>query len=383
MPDLPHLWMRHESRASEHRAPLVPEDAARLVAQGATITVEESPQRAFPLGAYTAAGCRTAPAGSWTDAPDDVFVLGLKELPAEPAALRHRHVYFGHAYKAQAGARELLDRFAAGDGALLDLEYLTDDAGRRLAAFGYWAGYVGAALAVLHRRGNLPAPLAPMDKAWLDAALAAGPAGPGGADGADRALVVGALGRSGRGACDALEAAGIAPTRWDVAETRDLDRGALLDHDILVNAVLVTRPVPPFLRPEDLDDPRRRLSVVADVTCDVTSECSVLPVYDGTTDWQRPARALRGGERPVDVIAIDNLPSLLPVEASRAFSAELSPHLARLGTGDPVWKHCLGSFEAALRADGTAPGRAPADRHADAPPADRARDLSETEETRP
>ena len=37
-----------------------------------------------------------------------------------------------------------------GGGALLDLEYLTDDHGRRLAAFGYWAGYVGAALAVLH-----------------------------------------------------------------------------------------------------------------------------------------------------------------------------------------------------------------------------------------
>ncbi|MEV3991481.1 saccharopine dehydrogenase [Streptomyces sp. NPDC049837] len=349
-----HLWMRHESRASERRAPLVPEDAAKLVAQGVTITVEESPQRAFPLTDYTAAGCRTAPAGSWADAPDDVFVVGLKELPAEPKELRHRHVYFGHAYKGQSGARELLGRFTAGGGALLDLEYLTDGAGRRLAAFGYWAGYVGAALAVLHRRGALTTPLTPLDKARLDALLAAGPGGHAHADAtrAVDALVIGALGRSGRGACDALEAAGISPVRWDLAETRDLDRAALLDQDILVNTVLVTRPVPPFLRAEDLDDPRRRVSVVVDVTCDVTSECNVLPVYDEITDWEHPARALRGGERPLDVIAIDNLPSLLPVEASRAFSAELAPHLAGLGTGDPVWERCLDFFETAVHEDG-------------------------------
>ncbi|RST19066.1 saccharopine dehydrogenase [Streptomyces sp. WAC05374] len=383
MPDMPHLWMRHESRASERRAPLVPEDAARLVAQGATITVEESPQRAFPLTDYTAAGCRTAPAGSWADAPDDVFVVGLKELPDEPKELRHRHVFFGHAYKGQTGARELLDRFTSGGGRLLDLEYLTDGAGRRLAAFGYWAGYVGAALAVLHRRGTLTAPLRPLDKARLDALLAAGSGGstgssPRGTRTAD-ALVIGALGRSGRGACDALEVAGVETARWDVAETRELDRAALIDHDILVNTVLVTRPVPPFLRTEDLDDPRCRISVVADVTCDVTSECNVLPVYDEITDWERPARALRGGERPVDVIAIDNLPSLLPVEASRAFSAELAPHLGRLGTGDPVWERCLGSFEAAVRDDGGAREAGPSPHR----PGDRAAAPSTTEETRP
>ncbi|MEU0069491.1 saccharopine dehydrogenase [Streptomyces sp. NPDC006332] len=346
MSDRPRLWMRHESRTGERRAPLVPEDAARLVAQGVEITVEEAPQRAFPLADYVAAGCRTAPSGSWTEAPRDHYVLGLKELPDEPDHLAHRHIYFGHAYKGQTGARELLGRFTSAGGALLDLEYLTDEDGRRLAAFGYWAGYVGAALAVLHHRGLLDAPLQPLDRAALDARLAA-PRSPA----TERALVIGALGRSGRGACDALETAGITPTRWDVAETRDLDRTALLDHDILVNTVLTTRPVPPFLTSADLDAPERRLSLIADVTCDVTSECNVLPVYDEITDWEHPVRRLRAGARPADLIAIDNLPSLLPVESSRAFSAELYPELLRLNDSGTAWERALLAFETALATD--------------------------------
>ncbi|MFI9648327.1 saccharopine dehydrogenase [Streptomyces sp. NPDC052040] len=341
MSDLPRLWLRHESRPTERRAPLVPSDAARLVSQGAEITVEESPQRVFPLADYVSAGCATAPAGSWTDAPRDHHVLGLKELPPQPGRLQHRHVYFGHAYKGQPGARELLGRFTAGGGALLDLEYLTDDHGRRLAAFGYWAGYLGAALAVLHRRGVLTTPLRSLHREELDTLLRDG-------EGGGTALVVGALGRSGRGACDALETAGLTPVRWDLAETRDLDRDALLDHDILVNTVLVTHPVRPFLTPADLDAPGRRLSTVVDVTCDVGSDCNVLPVYDTVTSWTHPVRRLRGGDRPLDLIALDNLPSLLPAEASRSFSAELSPQLAGLGTDTPPWSRALRVFDEAV-----------------------------------
>ncbi|MFJ4319828.1 saccharopine dehydrogenase [Streptomyces lavendulae] len=349
MSDSTHLWMRHEARPTERRAPLTPHDAGRLVEAGVRITVEESDQRAFPLADYAAAGCATAPTASWhAEAPADAYVLGLKELPAGPAApaLRHRHIYFAHAYKGQSGAAELLSRFTAGGGALLDLEYLTDEAGRRVAAFGYWAGYVGAALAVLHHRGTLTTPLRPTDRPALDALLASGAT----AGDPTTALVVGALGRSGRGACDALVRAGLEPTRWDLAETRSLDRAALLGHDLMVNTVLTTTPVPPFLTKSDLDDPARRLSVLSDVTCDVTSDCNVLPVYDETTTWTEPVRTLRAEAPRLDLIAIDNLPSLLPVEASTAFSAELAPHLMRLAEWDGVWARALHTYRTAVEA---------------------------------
>lgn len=333
-----HLWLRAEVRATERRAPVTPADAARLVAGGAVVTVEESPRRVFPVEDYAAAGCEVAPAGGWVDAPADSVVLGLKELPDEPVALRHRHVFFGHAYKDQPGATRLLRRFAEGGGTLLDLEYLTDDSGRRLAAFGFWAGYVGAALAVLHHRGRLETPLRPTTRPELDALLTPG-------DDETTALVLGALGRCGRGAAEAFTTAGITPTRWDLDETRNLDRPALLAHDLLLNAVLATEPAAPFLTPPDLDLPRR-LAVVCDVTCDVGSPCNMLPIYDALTDWARPARRLLDGPPPLDIIAVDNLPSLLPEESSVAFSADLLPHLRDLGS-EP-WRRCAGLFRAAL-----------------------------------
>lgn len=354
------ITMRSEVRETERRAPIVPADAARLVAHGVALSVERMPQRAFPLAEYVEAGCAVTEPGSWTEAPEEEFVVGLKELPSKPAALRHRHIYFGHAYKRQRDAAALLRRFTRGAGALYDLEYLTDTAGRRLAAFGYWAGYTGAALAVLHHRGALAAPLRPSSKEALDEALRAS-AGAGGAGRGQRtkALVVGALGRCGRGACDALRTAGVEPSRWDVEETRSLDRAALLDHDILVNTVLVDGPTPPLLTREVLRSAARRLSVVADVACDVTSEYNVLPVYDSPTDWRAPVRRLNGpGPHPVDLIAIDNLPSLLPAEASTAFSAELTPQLLTLAEPGEPWLRALRAFHAVCEASGPEQERA-------------------------
>ncbi len=111
-----------------------------------------------------------------------------------------------------------------------------------------------------------------------------------------------------------------------------------------MNAVGVARPLPPFLTKDDLDAPARRLSVLCDVTCDVGSPCNALPVYDDTTDWEQPVRRLREGELPVDLIAIENLPSLVPVESSRAFSADLRPHLLALRDDSPVWARSLRAF---------------------------------------
>ncbi|MGV9247339.1 saccharopine dehydrogenase [Streptomyces sp. NPDC003710] len=335
-----HLWLRHETRTTERRTPLVPSDARRLVDSGVSLTVEDSPQRVFPAEEYAAVGCRIAAPGSWVTAPRDAVIVGLKELPEEPGALIHRHLFFGHAYKGQPGAEALLRRFLAGGGTLFDLEYLVDDGGRRLVAFGYWAGYVGAALALLHHRDRLTAPLRPTSKEELDERLRT-------VAGEARALVIGALGRSGRGARAALGVAGVDPTCWDLAETRELDRPALLDHELMVNTVLTTSPVPPFLTDKDLDDPGRRLRTVCDVTADVGSPLNLLPVYDTTTDWDHPVRRLRE-EPALDLIAIDNLPSLLPLEAGTDFSAALTPLLLDFEAGG-AWVRCRERFDMAVR----------------------------------
>ncbi|MDT0268500.1 saccharopine dehydrogenase [Streptomyces sp. DSM 44915] len=340
MPRTTGIWLRAEAAPDERRTPLVPADAAELVAAGVPVTVEDAPQRAFPAAQYARAGCRVVPANSWPEADPEQTVLGLKEPVSPPAALTHQHVFFGHAYRDQRGGPALLRRFTDGGGTLLDLEYLTDADGRRVTAFGYFAGYVGAALAVLQQRGELTAPLTATTAERLDAALRA-------RQGGARALVIGALGRSGRGALRALAVAGVPATAWDQAETQQLDRPALLAHDLLVNAVAPAAPGPPFLTAGDAERADRALTVVADVTCDVTSDRNRLPVNDRVTDWARPARRLRG-DPPLDVIAVDNLPSLLPRESSTAFSAGLLPHLAALPGGSPVWERAAAAFRHAL-----------------------------------
>ena len=47
--------------------------------------------------------------------------------------LKHVHVQFAHCYKQQVGWKKVLARFARGNGVLLDLEFLTDSSGRRVA----------------------------------------------------------------------------------------------------------------------------------------------------------------------------------------------------------------------------------------------------------
>jgi saccharopine dehydrogenase (NAD+, L-lysine-forming) len=333
----PHLWIRAEARPTEQRVPIVPADAARLIADGFAVTIEESPTRIVPVQEYVAVGCAVAPTGSWVEAPQGAVVVGIKELPEDPADLQHTHVFFAHAYKGQEGADEVLDRFRRGGGELLDVEYLTVD-GKRVVAFGYWAGYVGAALSVLRHRGLLEGGVAPMSRADLDERLRSSTPGE-----PERALVIGSRGRSGSGAVDALAVGGCATTRWDRADTVVLDRAALLDQDILVNCVMSSEKGEPFITAADVDAPRR-LRVVGDVTCDVTSEANLLPLNTAVTTWDEPVRRFGAGDHPLEVIAIDNLPSLLPRESSDSFSAELTPLLPDLADRSGPWAASLEWF---------------------------------------
>lgn len=351
------LWLRAETKPGERRAPLTPEHAARLRADGVELTVESSPARAFPDRDYEAAGARLARPGAWREAPADAVVLGLKELPEADFPLTHRHVYFGHAYKGQKGWRELLDRFARGGGTLLDLEFLTDDAGRRVAAFGRWAGFAGAAVGLdlwAHRQAS-DAPYPPLepfaDRAALVARVRARLDALGRRPGV---MVLGAKGRCGGGALELLEAAGARDVLgWDKEETagggpfpETLRRG------LLVNCVLLSGPTPPFVTEELLDRPRE-LRVVSDVSCDPHSPHNPLPIYRDTTTFAAPAVSLRR-DPPLDLTAIDHLPSLLPRESSEDFSAQLLAHLRGLGGGTPAWERAEALFreKAALAAGG-------------------------------
>ncbi|MBY6155531.1 saccharopine dehydrogenase [Vannielia litorea] len=341
-----HLWVRAEERENERRVGLVPEGVEALLERGFRVTVEESPDRILPLEPYRAAGAEIAPRGSWREAPVEALIYGLKELPEDGTALPHRHIMFGHAYKGQRAGQELLRRFRAGGGALYDLEYLTEESGRRVAAFGYWAGFVGAAVTLKAWAAAQNGNVCPEVHEWEEQSdLVAeirddlqGLSTP-------RALIVGALGRVGTGAGDMCDEVGINPTRWDMAETASGGPfPEILAHELFFNCVLAGPQTPVFV-PQEALGAERALAAVGDIACDPTSDFNPIPVYDEATTWDEPVH--RVADDPVlDVMAIDNLPSLLPKESSEDFAAQMLPHLLRLDEIDKgVWGRAATVFK--------------------------------------
>lgn len=139
----PHIWLRTETKGNEARCPLTPKDAKTLVDNGFKVTVEQFPSRIFSEEDYYSQGCKIAKEHSWIHAPKDAIILGLKELPEDQIfPLTHQHIMFAHVFKGQNGSRDFLRRFHDGEGQLFDLEYLVNDEGRRVVAFGKWAGYL-------------------------------------------------------------------------------------------------------------------------------------------------------------------------------------------------------------------------------------------------
>lgn len=257
----PPILLRAEQKPLEHRSfsPAVIRD---LVQAGYPVSVERSSTdpnfvRIFADAEYEAAGATLVATGIWPDAAPGTLILGLKEIPEEDFPLKNDHMYvpccpcskqsilikrnssFAHCYKTQGGWEKVLSRFPRGDSILYDLEFLVDESGRRVSAFGYHAGFTGAALGVktwawqlAHPGEKLPSVASFTNGRgyYLNEAelveqirgdVAAGEKTLGRKP---TAMVLGALGRCGRGAVDLFEKVGIEAkdiTRWDIGETRD------------------------------------------------------------------------------------------------------------------------------------------------------------------
>jgi saccharopine dehydrogenase (NAD+, L-lysine-forming) len=350
---LTHFWLRAETKPGEARTPLTPTTAQALIDAGHQVSVELAGERCFSNGDFAAVGCEMVPSGGWVFSPDEAVILGIKELPEGPVNLTHKHIHFGHAFKGQPGWQEFLARFQRGGGALYDLENLTDEGGRRLAAFGYRAGYAGAAMGVLvwagAQRGHSPIigkmkPFA--DEADLLMTLRNA------LEGQDlpTALITGALGRCGTGAKDLLAEIGVEATLWDVQETKGGGPfPEILDHDIFLNCVLAGPGIPVFVGKDALEKSGRKLSVISDVSCDPGSAYNPIPIYDHITSFSEPVVSVGPAEAPIHITAIDHLPSLLPRESSEEYAEQLLSVLMQFDDDrDGVWARAKAVFDAKL-----------------------------------
>ncbi|TDZ20474.1 Saccharopine dehydrogenase [Colletotrichum orbiculare MAFF 240422] len=345
----PIIHLRAETKPLEHRSALTPTTAKALIEAGYEIRVEKNPKdfkfaRYFEDKEFESAGCSLVETGSWKEASTDVIILGLKEIEEGDSPLKHTFVHFQHCYKGQGGWAEALSRYPRGNGTLLDLEFLQHENGRRVAAFGYHAGFAGAALALEVWAWQLTRPNEsfPSVESYpnetvligdVKKALSEGQAKTGKLP---RVIVIGALGRCGSGAVDMCLKAGIPEEnvlKWDIAETK---KGGpfpeIAQSDIFVNCIYLNQPVGHFVNIDSLKaEAQRNLSVVCDVSADTTNPHNPVPIYTVATTFDKPTVPVEGfSNPPISVISIDHLPSLLPRESSEAFSNDLLPTLLEL-----------------------------------------------------
>ncbi|KAI7877294.1 uncharacterized protein EV154DRAFT_429441 [Mucor mucedo] len=345
----------------EHRAALTPATAKQLIKAGFQITVEESDQRIFDDHEYAEVGCTMVPFGSWKEkAPSDAYIIGLKELPEnDTSPLHHTHIFFAHCFKNQAGWKEILHRFKD-SGKILDLEFLQDAQGRRVAAFGFMAGFAGAAVSLdvwCHQKKGLKmGALKPFqnEQALIDYAkgnLRETLLHEGRHDNYPTLMVMGARGRCGSGAVDFAKKVGLPAEniiQWDMEETK---KGGpfpeIMKADIFVNCIYLNQKIPPFMTQEMIDSDGRQLTVICDVSCDTTNPNNPIPVYSVNTTFDQPTvRVKTSSKRPLDVISIDHLPTLLPRESSNMFSQDLLPTLMELKDieSSSVWQRAQRLF---------------------------------------
>lgn len=319
------IYLRAERYSKECRSPLAPDDAAMLVKRGYHISVERSDSRCFSDDEFEQAGAQLTDA-KWFDQEPSTLILGLKALDHLERLNGHSHVYFSHCLKNQTGSRDILDSFHKSHSKLYDLEYFRQG-GKRSLGFGFYAGLVGAVLGLrqhynkkMYKEDITVQPWASMDEMYEYVKVC--PA---------YVAVIG-NGSSSKGVQHVLQTFGVV---FDIIE-RDQTVVPYI-YDILINCITLDESYDKvWISPEYT---HKKSLLVVDISCDYTKKNNPITIYKEATTWERPVFHTNH----VSVIAIDNLPSLLPRESSSDFSKKMATLLEQYG--DSQWDNCL-SFSA-------------------------------------
>jgi alpha-aminoadipic semialdehyde synthase len=370
---------REDKNRWERRAPLTPDHVAELVRHGVTVAVEPSPVRVFPDDAYRAAGARIL-----DDLSSCPVVVGVKEIPVEKLNPDTAYFFFAHVTKGQPGNMPMLRRLMELGSTLVEYEKIVDERGRRLVFFGRHAGFAGMldTLATLGRRFEhegvdspfaslkLAHEYADLEEAHAELARVAAVIRRDGVPKALHPLVIGFTG-SGNVSKGAQEIFDQLPYEEIIPEdlpslftNEDLPRNLLYKviftrndrHSgamgrglgyltALVNGIYWEPGQPRVVSNDDLralyaNGASPRLRVIGDITCDlhgsieanvkITTPGDPVYVYDVATGEAHSGVAGRG---PV-ILAVDNLPCELPVDASQHFGDALLRFLPALSRAD-------------------------------------------------
>lgn len=334
---------------------------------GIELAVESSDIRVFPNADYENSGIEVT-----DDVSDCDVLLGVKEVPVKALIPNKKYFFFSHTIKKQPYNRKLLQAVLDKNIELYDHEVITGSNGRRLVAFGRYAGIVGAyngirAYGLKFGLFELPGAETLSDRqALIDVLKKTGLP--------DIKILLTGKGRVGGGVKEMLDGMGIKKVSYeaylektfsepvycqiDVIEyNKRRDGGKSTYKDVYENPEEYDSDFMRFARVTDLymaghfygegapylfsrkdaQSPDFKIRVVADISCDIngpvasTIRASTIaePVYgyDPRTGSETDFRE----ERAIAVMAVDNLPCELPRDASDGF-------------GDMFIKHVMPAF---------------------------------------
>lgn len=350
----------------DRRVPLTPEQVKSILNAHpeVSVKVQKSDIRCFKDEEYAQAGATLV-----DDVTDCEVILGVKEVPLSMLADGKTHFFFSHTIKKQEYNRHLLQTIMKKRVRLIDWECLTNKNGKRLIAFGRYAGIVGAYNGILTygKRYNLfhlrPAHTCfDLDDLKTEFSKVALP---------KIKIILTGGGRVSKGAMEVLDGMGIrkvSPAEflsdyfnepvYTQLNSRDYNTrraGGKFDRDeFYADPTLYESSFLPFAKRADLLiagafwDPRApvlftqedvsridfKIHVIADITCDIegsipsTKQPSTIedPVYDYNPSNDRVEEAFTD-EGNITVMAVDNLPCELPRNASEDFGKEFIAHI--------------------------------------------------------
>ena len=135
------IYLREVYSKWERRAPLCPWHVEELVKNGVKVLVQPSSSRVFGDDEYTRAGAIVT-----SDLSKAQVILGVKQVPVATLMENKTYLFFSHTVKGQPENMALLEECLRKQVRLVDYECITEGGlrnGKRLIAFGAWAGRAG------------------------------------------------------------------------------------------------------------------------------------------------------------------------------------------------------------------------------------------------
>lgn len=328
-----------------------------------TFYVESSNIRCFSDEEYTDVGIEVLDDISFCD-----YLIGIKEVPISKLVADKTYLFFSHTIKEQPYNKDLLRAVLDNGITLLDYEVLKDHNGNRTVAFGRWAGIVGAynGLWTYGKKSGLfdlkraftCFDINEIHKELLKVQLP------------PIKIVVTGTGRVAHGVMEILDQVGIRKVGtkefiqqyfdeavYCVLSCEDYNRrktdggydqqefysspslyeSHFLKYaevsDILIAAAFWDNRAPKLFNPQDIDSEEFSISVIADITCDIDGSIPTTirpstildPIFDIDRETFSELPAF-GKQTSISVMAIDNLPTELPRDASEEFGTQLMHH---------------------------------------------------------